>query len=248
MDFHGPFDVVVSVDSYGDVVHHLEIFLLTQLLNLGNQLSCQALVHQLIRKGSVQDGEHVVFHGYGEAFFGVDSDVEEILGDFNVFAVKGKNRLSVSFNRSDEFGGIYLGKSRSESFYLSAEHRSSCLEVRLQREVHILVQVFLEHHFLDVQFLHDERRQVAYQRFVFSVYDDFAERLSYLDLFLFSRSASESCQRPDEVHSLFYVFIHQAHIRLREICRMNGRFSCQIYINLVGNKRRDRCYHLGHAY
>ena len=58
---HSCLDRVVRVHSDHDLIHHLVICLLAQLLYLGDQFSCQTFVNQLRSERRVEDGENIVF-------------------------------------------------------------------------------------------------------------------------------------------------------------------------------------------
>lgn len=57
----------VSFKAYDYAVHHLEIPGLAQLLDLGYELSCKALLHQLLCDLSIEDDADAVFKSNVEA-------------------------------------------------------------------------------------------------------------------------------------------------------------------------------------
>ena len=111
-------DFIVSIYGYGDIVHHLKGLLLTDLLYLGDQLSGQSLVNEIVVEGCVQDGEHIVFHGYCKAFFGADPYIHKVSGYLSGLSVNVQSDLAVSFKSLYCPGRVSLCKSGSESLYL----------------------------------------------------------------------------------------------------------------------------------
>ena len=78
-------------------------------------------------------------------------------------------------------------------------------------------------------------------QFTNSVNQNFTQRLSNLDLFLFSRSSSQSYQSSYQIHSLFYVFIDQAFVCFWQVSQVNGFFACQVHVHFIG-KEGIGCY------
>ena len=154
----------------------------------------------------------------------------------------------MSLNRCDKRCRFFFDKLRCEQFNLAAENRACSLEVRLQGEVHILIEVVFKYHSLNIQFLFNERSEVSDQRFVFSVNENFRKRLSYLDSFLFTGSASERNECSYDVHSLFYALVNEIHVCLREVCYMNGFFAGKVCVDFVCDERRNRSDEAADAY
>ena len=71
-----------------DIINHLQIFLLSHLLNLGDQLSGQAFGDQLRRQLRSQDDEHAAVCSHSKTLFGRHSDLDQIPRDFGILTAQ----------------------------------------------------------------------------------------------------------------------------------------------------------------
>ena len=77
--FNSCLDLIISIHVDLYLIHHLEVSLLTELLDLGDDLSDVSLLDELRCKSCVENCEHVVVHAHYESLLGGDPDVNEIL-------------------------------------------------------------------------------------------------------------------------------------------------------------------------
>ena len=76
-----------------------------------------------------------------------------------------------------------------EHYTNTAEYGSCSFEIGFDLEVHVLVQIVLKLHFVYVELFHDEPGKVSDNIFIVPIDNDLGERLSDLELLLFSRAA-----------------------------------------------------------
>ena len=71
-----------------DIVHHLQILLLSHLLDLGNQLPGQTFGDQLRCQLRSEDDEHAAVCSHSKTLFGRHSDLDQIPRDFGILAAQ----------------------------------------------------------------------------------------------------------------------------------------------------------------
>ena len=81
-------NLLIRVQINRDVIHHVKILLLTELLNLGNNLSCKALFLQLRCNLCIEDDKDILLHSNGESFLCMNLNIDIILLNLGILAVQ----------------------------------------------------------------------------------------------------------------------------------------------------------------
>ena len=195
--------------------------LFSQLLYLRYDLSRKSLFYEVFIKCSIKDSEEIVRCRYSKSFFSVDPDIYVFRFHFKCFSIQIHICFSCRLKLFHKLLRVILREYLSVSLDLRAEYWPDCRVVRFERVIHIIRKIIFECHALHVQFLFDQRCQIAYERLILAVYKNILQRLSYFYLLFLTSASSERYDISDEIHSLFYMLIDQTFISYRIICQMH---------------------------